>query len=350
MTTLDCDALVDLLSSENPAAAAAAIDLLVHLRHQPAAAALRDLVNDERMPAYRGATIGQLARQGLSAIESSLMDGQRPSKTTGGSPRLPGGGGDSLEFSDEEKILRTLKLLRDDDWGRTQKAAKFLRKFARHLRGTDNPQILKLLSQALNDGNWSVRWASAEALAMLKDPAAVPALSGRLTDPSWIVQVAVVRALVELGAAGQTDKLATLLRSPRKAVRETAAEALGEMGDAQAIGALGETLKRDDDEFVRFAALRAIHQLDPSDARAHLELALSDSSVHLRWFSMQQLAPRLNETDIPILKQLLKDHDKPSWENETMHDLALMALQRIDTDEARALLDTVALADKQAGV
>jgi len=77
------------------------------------------------------------------------------------------------------------------------------------------------------------------------------------------VQVAVVRALVELGAVGQTEKLATLLRSPRKTLRETAAEALGEMGDAQAIRALGETLKHDADEFVRFASLRAIHQLDP---------------------------------------------------------------------------------------
>lgn len=349
MTTLDSDALVDLLSSENPAAVAAAIDILAHLRHRPAAAALRELLNDDRMPANRGATIGQLARQGLTAIESSLMDGERPSTAAGESPRPPGGG-DSFEYSDEEKILRTLKLLRDDDWGRTQKAAKFLRKFARHLRGTDNPQILRLLRQALNDGNWSVRWASAEALAMLKDPAAVPALSGRLTDPSWIVQVAVVRALVELGAAGQAEKLATLLRSPRKALRETAAEALGEMGDAQAIRALGETLQRDDDEFVRFAALRAIHQLDAHEARTHLELALSDSSVHLRWFAMQQLAPSMNETDIPILKQLLKDHEKPSWENETVHDLARMALQRIDSDEARALLDTVALADKRAGV
>lgn len=349
MESLDGDALVDLLESENPAAVAAAIELLAHNRHRPAVAALRDLLNDDRVPAYRGATIGQLARQGLSAIESSLMDGERPSKATGGSPRPPGGG-DSLEFSDEEKILRTLKLLRDDDWGRTQKAAKFLRKFARHLRGTDNPQILNLLCQALNDGNWSVRWASAEALAMLKDPAAIAALSAGITDPSWIVQVAVLRALVELGATGQTDKLAVLLQSPRKAVREAAAEALGEMGDALAIRALGETLKGDDDEFVRFAALRAIHQLDPHEARAHLELALSDSSVHLRWFSMQQLAPRMNETDLPILKQLLQDHDKPPWENETLHDLALMTLGRIDSDEARTLLDTVALAEKRAGL
>jgi len=349
MTSMDCDALIDLLDSENPTAVAAAIDLLVHARHRPAAAELTELLNDERMPAYRGATIGQLAGQALNAIESSLMDGDRPTTAPAKPSGMPGGL-DSLEYSDEEKIIRTLKVLRDDDWGRTQKAAKFLRRFARHLRGTDNPQISRLLCHALNDDNWSVRWACAEALAMLQEPAAVPALRARIDDPSWIVQVAVLRALVELGATGLATRLTVLLQSSRKAVREATAEALGEMGDAGAIPALGETLKQDTDEFVRFAALRAIYQIDPKGARSHLELALSDSSVHLRWFAMQQLAPQMNETDLPILKQLLNDHDKPSWENESMHDLAIMTLGRIGTDESRALIDSVTLAEKRTGV
>ena len=185
---------------------------------------------------------------------------------------------------------------------------------------------------------------------MLQEPAAVPALRARIDDPSWIVQVAVLRALVELGATGLATRLTVLLQSSREAVREATAEALGEMGDAGAISALGETLKQDSDEFVRFAALRAIYQIDPKGARSHLELALSDSSVHLRWFAMQQLAPQMNETDLPILKQLLNDHDKPSWENESMHDLAIMTLGRIGTDESRALIDSVTLAEKRTGV
>ncbi|MCY4062452.1 MAG: HEAT repeat domain-containing protein [Chloroflexi bacterium] len=346
MPSLDCGALIDLLDSENPDTVAAAIDLLGYARHRPAADYLRELLSDERLPAYRGKTIGQLARQALSLIDTSLMDGERGAYAPGKPSSTPGGD-DSLEFSDEEKIIRTLTLLRDDDWGRTQKAAKFLRKFARHLRGTNNPEILKLLGGALQDDNWSVRWASAEALAMLNDRSAIPALSACINDPSWIVQVAVVRALVELGAVGLTAKLAPLLQSSRKAVREATAEALGALGEAEAIPALGETLKRDADEFVRFAALRAIHQLDPGGARPHLELALSDSSVHLRWFALRQLTSQMNETDLPILKQLLNDHNKPSWENESIHDLAISALQRIATDESRALLDAVSLAEKR---
>ncbi len=346
MPSLDCSALIDLLDSENPNAVAAAIGLLGYARHRPAAAELRQLLNDERMPDYRDKSIGQLARQALSAIDTPLMDGERGAYAAGKPSRMPGEQ-DSAEFSDEEKIIRTLTVLRDDNWGRTQKAAKFLRKFARHLRGTDNPKILRLLGDALKDDNWSVRWACAEALAMLNNDAALPLLSACIDDPSWIVQVAVVRALVELGASGMTAELAPLLRSSRKAVREATAEAFGEMGDAGAIPALSQTLKRDADEFVRFAALRAIHHLDPSGARPQLELALSDSSVHLRWFALQQLSAQMNETDLPILKQLLNDHDKPSGENESIHDLAILALQHLGTDESSALLDAVSLAEKR---
>lgn len=346
--SVDCDALVDLLDSANPMTVAAAIDLLGHARHRPAVAWLSQLLNDERMPANHGAAIGQLARQALNEIESSVMDGDGQTSSPSSSRRLASDN-DSLAYSDEEKIIRTLKVLRDDDWGRTQKAAKFLRKFARHLRGTDNPQVLRLLCDALNDRNWSVRWAAAEALAMLGDPAAIAPLCGCLDDPSWIVQVAAVRALAELGASGVAAEVTPLLRSSRKAVRESAASALGEMGDAQVMPALATTLKRDDDEFVRLAALNAILQLGAESARPYLELALSDGSVHLRHFAMEQLAPQMNEADLPILKQLLNDHDKPSWEDESLHDLALKTLRRIGSDESLALFDSAAQEANRTG-
>ena len=213
MRPMDCEALVDLLDSENPTAVAASIDLLAHARHRDCAASLQALLDDERKPAFRGATIGQLARQALKAIESSSIDDGEGTAAPGDSSGAAGES-DPREYSDEEKIIRTLNALRDDDWGRTRKAAKFLRRFARRLRGSDNPQILRLLAEALDDDNWSLRWASAEALAMLKDPAAIPALSARIEDPNWIVQVAVARALVELGAVGLASELAPLLQKP----------------------------------------------------------------------------------------------------------------------------------------
>jgi len=346
MQALDTEALVDLLDSDRATTVAAAIDILGDARDQRAAAALGALLEDGRRAPYRDVTIGQLARDALRAIESTPKDSGaiRVAPATGSDAAVDSA---STTFSDEEKIIRTIAVLRDDDWGRTQKAAKFLRKFARHLRGKENPQVLNLLCDSLRDANWSVRWAAAEALAMLQNPAAIPALSERLDDPSWIVQVAVLRALVELDAGELASQIAPLLRSAQKTVREAAAEALGDLADATAIPALAERLKADEDEFVRFAALRAIHQIAPGRARPQLELALSDSSFHLRCFAMRQLAPQMNETDLPILKQLLNDTAKPSWEDESLHELAVQTLQRIDSDASRALLEAVGPAEKR---
>ena len=163
-------------------------------------------------------------------------------------------------------------------------------------------------------------------------------MSEGLNDPSWIVQVAVVRSLVELGAVDSVDRMMPLLQSSQKAVREATVEALGELQYEGAIPMLSETLKRDPDGFVRLAALKAICQIKPTDVRSQLEYALSDGYLHLRWYAMKQLAPDMDETDLPLLQQLLHDDAKPSWEEESLRDLAIQALRRIDSDACRALL------------
>lgn len=343
MPGLDYDALVELLDSKNPATVAAAVDILGNARYRPALGALVQLVDDARLAENHGLSIGQLARQARRAIESDAPPGESVRTAPAAASELAGDSA-SNAFSDEEKISRTLRVLRDDDWGRTQKAAKFLRRFARHLRGAESPQVLRLLCDALQDDNWSVRWAASEALAVLRNGAAIPALAACLNDGNWIVQVAVLRALDELGAKGLTTKMTPLLQSARQAVREAAAEALGEMGDRRAIPALAASLKVDADEFVRLAVLKAICQIHPDGARPHLEFALSDSSVHLRWYALRQLSPQMNESDLPILKQLLDDFEKPAWEDESLHELAAATLRRIDSHECRALLSAAALA------
>ena len=344
----DADDLVELLDSANPDLVGATIAILGSAGHIGAAGELRRLLSDGRMPRSGSASIGQLARTALAAIEAAESGGEpalespKPAETD---LRDSAGSG----YSDEEKITRTLAVLRDDDWGRTQKAAKFLRRFAKHLRGRDNPQVTRVLLSALRDDNWSVRWAAAEALAVMGNRAAIPHLSERLADPSWIVQVSVVRGLVELGAATVIGRMLPLLGSPVKAVREAVAEACGELKASQAIARLGETLKNDADDFVRFAALRSIQQIDRAAARPWLELALSDGYLHLRLFAMEHLAPMMDESHLPLLKQLLQDDETPSWESESMRDLSIMTLKRIDSDKSRALLASQSVGMKRAG-
>ena len=168
------DALVELLESANPTVVAAALAILAGARQTHAADAIATLQDDQRRPGQGAPAIGQRARAALAQLAPSVMTGD-------GSLDQPSGAvnGSAAEFSAAEKIRRTLDVLRDDDWGRTQKAAKFLRKFARHMRGSDNAAIRQLLCAALDDENWSVRWAAAEALAMLRDDAAIPPLQTR---------------------------------------------------------------------------------------------------------------------------------------------------------------------------
>lgn len=250
-------------------------------------------------------------------------------------------------FTDEEKLLRTLELLRHDHWGTTQKAAKFLRKFAKHLRGAANPNIIRLLCNALSDKSWHVRWAVAEALAWLHHPGAIPYLKDRLDDASWIVQVAVIRALVELNAKESAAAMAQLLQSPHKAVREATAEALGTLQNPDVIPALGQTLKKDPDYFVRFAAIQSIHQISPNEAREYLDYALTDRYIHVRWYAMKALAPRMDASDIPVLARMTADRGKPLWEEKSIRDFAILALQRIDTAESKALLEHIRKAEKR---
>lgn len=355
MPAVEYDELLDLVDSSNVSTVAAVIEVLKTVRYQPALAPLTALLDDDRQIQDGVLTIGQRAADAVKALEADLDLSKDLSLDESGHAGAPAQQGplerqDSRDqqFSDEDKILTTLQLLRDDDWGRTQKAAKFLRKFSKHLRNTEHSHILEILCGALRDENWHVRWAVAEAVAWLQNSTAIPQLTPLLQDPNWIVQVAVIRALVQLRASDSAEYLTPLLQNPQKAVREAAAEALGELGNPIAVAELGQTAQNDSDYFVRFAALRSIHQLSPRLAREYLENALSDDFIHLRWYAMKALAPLMDESDVPLLTRMLDDDEKPTWEDESVRDLAVTALLRINTPESNAALETVQRLEDQA--
>ena len=57
---------------------------------------------------------------------------------------------------------------------------------------------------------------------------------------------------------------------------------------------------------------------------------------------MEQLSPTMSETDLPILRQLLQDDERPSWEGASLRDMAIEALRRIDSVDSRAALASLA--------
>ena len=333
MPELEHGDLLDLLESENARTATAAIDVLRVAGYQPALHALERLLDDDRRGDADAEVIGSLARKAIAAIESAAgTAGQDGAAQPAPTPEP------DRSFSDEDKIRRALEVLRDDDWGRTQKAAQFLRKFARHLRDKGDRRALPLFLAALNDDSWHARWAVAEALAWFGDGAAAEALAERLDDSNWIVQVAVIRSLAALKTTVGMERLMALLRGRRKQVREAAAEALGELGYAPAMSALGERARIDEDAFVRLAALNALHAINPTLSRPHLIAALDDDFIHVRWQAMRYLAPLAIAADVALLSRHLSDEGKPEWEARSIAQLAAAALRRVDTAESRAAL------------
>lgn len=328
MGLADYDVLYELLDSADADAVAAAIAVLAASEAREAIKALSGLLDDERLPNQGGPAIGTRARDAISALRAG--DAPRPDQAHT-AKQTP-------DYSAGEKVRRALQVLRDDNWGRTQKAARFLRSFARHSRGEGSGAIRQLLCSALQDDNWSLRWAAAEALGILHDREAIPAVCQALNDDTWIVQVAAVRALIELRATDATAQLLPLLGSQRPQLREAAAEALGLCQDGLATEQLSQTLAADPDDFVRLAALKAICQIGSRDRRRWLDLALSDSCIDIRLFAMRALAPDMDDSDLPILRKLLDDDRAPSYESQSLRDLALETLRRVDSQECRALL------------
>ena len=56
-------------------------------------------------------------------------------------------------------------------------------------------------------------------------------------------------------------------------------------------------------------------------------------------FALQQLVPQMTDSDLPLLQKMLEDQRKPEGEDESLHDLAVRALRKIDSAASRALLD-----------
>jgi hypothetical protein len=64
---------------------------------------------------------------------------------------------------------------------------------------------------------------------------------------------------------------------------------------------------------------------------------------------MERLSPDMNESDLPILRQLLLDDEQPSWEGASLRDMAVRVLQRINSDDSRALLGSLGAAENRTG-
>ncbi len=242
------------------------------------------------------------------------------------------------QAGDSDILAGLLAELQQEGWTNRQEAAKALREYAKIHQGSTDPAMIRQLTRALQDPDWVVRWAVAEALASIGTTAAVPALVALVDDEHWLVRVAAIRAVMMLGDAEVAPQLTRALSDPKEMVREAAAEALGTIGDERVAPALVPLLD-DPEEFVRMAAIYALGRLRYVPALEALGRAIADPSVNIRWAAAVAVADVADPAAVPILAPALADTSGPSWGDGRVCDVAAQALEALDTPEARAALE-----------
>ena len=154
--------------------------------------------------------------------------------------------------------------------------------YAAHALGAVGAPALAALGAALEDGEWAVRAAAADALGNIGTPAkpAVPALLRALRDDSMWVRRNALEALGTIGCAnaGVLSGLLAALRDEDGLVRRNAAVALTKLArpDAhEAVPGLAHTLSHDQG-YVSFYAATALGRIATREARS----ALSEARSH----------------------------------------------------------------------
>jgi HEAT repeat protein len=239
----------------------------------------------------------------------------------------------------EVTVKKLLAALIESDVRKQHAAAKALGEYTRQLRGTDAPQVLRLLEQAVGaKDDFVVRWAAVEALGWLGDDEALPTLQEALHDQHFTVKLAAIRALQEIGAATAMWSLMGCLKDNNPLVREKAAEALGRIGDDEAAPQLTEILQ-DDEPFVRRAAAESLGMIgNHKSAPALIEL-LDDPELLVRWKAAEALGKLAEPAAVKPLTAWLNDEGQPSWSERRVCDLAADTLEKIPTPEAVAALE-----------
>jgi len=202
----------------------------------------------------------------------------------------------------------------------------------RSLGRIGDPRAVEPLISALRDDDWAVRFAAAEALGKLGQPAMAP-LVATLRETDKTVRQAAAESLEKIGwlpgndetgayfwiAKQNWDKcvaigpqaiepLVATLKDKDKDVRKAIVLAFGKIRDPRTIEPLIASL-RDETESVRDAAAESLGKIRKRDATHPLIAALRDDSGSVRKAASESLGKIHDESAIQPLIAALSDRD-----------------------------------------
>jgi cyclophilin family peptidyl-prolyl cis-trans isomerase/HEAT repeat protein len=169
------------------------------------------------------------------------------------------------------------------------------------LARVDPDGFVSTLASLDPDRDWTVRVALANALGTLPADRALPRLTMMLQDMDRRVIPAVLAALASTKAQGADRLLIERLKAPDVVVRGAAATALGDLKVASAVPPLIEAYRSgaSDPEYGgRASVLGALVKIDPAAARPILMEALKDRDWAVR-IRAAELLRQQNVTELP---------------------------------------------------
>lgn len=124
----------------------------------------------------------------------------------------------------------------------------------------DQPEVLHLLRQALNDPDLSVRQCAATGLRLHPNPASVSDLIGAMKTPSLLLTRLAANALVAIGREAVPALLEVMGNGPQ-AARVEATKALAEIKDPRCIEPFFNAIQNGDSPLVEYWADQGLEKL-----------------------------------------------------------------------------------------
>jgi HEAT repeat protein len=235
-------------------------------------------------------------------------------------------------FPVDEALPMLVERLGDASW-RVRKAA-----VERMVACPESERVAGALVGALGDGENPGRRNSAVEALVHCGSRVVPGLLAATESDDIDVRKLVVDALAGIADARSTDTLVGLLADPDPNVRAAASDALGAIGGegvAEALLAVG--VRGDEDQLVRFSALRALGALEAPVWARDLAPVLDDPI--LRAVGLDLLGWQDEGEAVAVLLKGLMANSRTSRES-AMRSL-LRLLSRVDDARAERLLEQI---------
>ncbi|KOG31396.1 HEAT repeat domain-containing protein [Streptomyces resistomycificus] len=239
------------------------------------------------------AAMGSLARPAVPALTDVLSDSNETVRAAAADAL--GNIGAALD----ETIAQLLRVMRRGDYYDSRHAAGALAKLG--------SPALSALREAATYPGYGVAHSAREALAGVRDPAAVPVLLQEARDGS----LPAVDGLGGIGgpAAAAVPFLVEMARHPDAVRQWHAIEALGKIGDAAAVPALAERLSAPNAR-TRWEAVAALGRIGAPSTPALVAPALADPDGTVRSTAVQTLDwTRFPGDTLATLARLLHDTD-----------------------------------------